>query len=176
MLSEEGIAATSIHGDRNQEDRTRALRDFREGRCSVLVATDVASRGLDVSGIGHVVNLDLPRHFEDYVHRIGRTGRAGAMGRSTSFYTDRDSFLVTQIQKTLKEMEKGNTVHVATGKAQRQREAEVREAFKRGYASPEVRKEGSSVPSVAVEDQFRHMSAPLRDVSSSGAADAAWDD
>jgi ATP-dependent RNA helicase DDX5/DBP2 len=58
---------------------------------------DVASRGLDVTGIAHVINLDLPRQFEDYVHRIGRTGRAGSTGRATSFYTDRDSFLVAQV-------------------------------------------------------------------------------
>jgi ATP-dependent RNA helicase DDX5/DBP2 len=62
-----------------------------------LVATDVASRGLDVKGISLVVNMDLPRSFEDYVHRIGRTGRAGVQGRSTSFYTDRDSFIVAQV-------------------------------------------------------------------------------
>lgn len=61
------------------------------------MATDVASRGLDVKGIALVVNMDLPRSFEDYVHRIGRTGRAGVQGRSTSFYTDRDSFIVAQV-------------------------------------------------------------------------------
>lgn len=85
---------------------------------------DVASRGLDVTGIAHVINLDLPRQFEDYVHRIGRTGRAGTTGRATSFYTDRDSFLVAQIKHALAELEKGNDLAFATGKAARRKERE----------------------------------------------------
>ena len=88
------------------------------------VLQDVASRGLDVTGIAHVINLDLPRQFEDYVHRIGRTGRAGTTGRATSFYTDRDSFLVAQIKHALAELEKGNDLAFATGKAARRKERE----------------------------------------------------
>ena len=72
-------AATSIHADRSQEERIAALESFRRGETSVLVATDVASRGIDVEGISHVVNYDIPYEPETYVHRIGRTGRAGAV-------------------------------------------------------------------------------------------------
>jgi ATP-dependent RNA helicase DDX5/DBP2 len=117
-----------------QNEREGALRDFRQGRINVLVATDVASRGLDVSGIAHVINLDLPRSFEDYVHRIGRTGRAGTTGRATSFYTDRDSFLVAQIKHALQELEKGNELAFATGKAARKKEREA--AAVRGATVP----------------------------------------
>ncbi|KAH7564723.1 hypothetical protein JRO89_XS09G0014100 [Xanthoceras sorbifolium] len=89
-LVAQGLHAVALHGGRSQSERESALRDFRNGSTNILVATDVASRGLDVTGVAHVVNLDLPKTMEDYVHRIGRTGRAGSMGKATSFYTDRD--------------------------------------------------------------------------------------
>ncbi|XP_064386296.1 probable ATP-dependent RNA helicase DDX43 isoform X3 [Halichondria panicea] len=82
-----GIEAQCIHGDREQYDREQALDDFKTGRVHILIATDVASRGLDIVDITHVVNFDFPRHIEDYVHRIGRTGRAGRTGKSLSFIT-----------------------------------------------------------------------------------------
>ncbi|MDQ6770691.1 MAG: DEAD/DEAH box helicase, partial [Gemmatimonadota bacterium] len=79
-LEEEEIAATAMHADKSQGERTRALEDFKSGKIRVLVATDIAQRGLDVSGISHVINYDVPQQPEDYVHRIGRTGRAAATG------------------------------------------------------------------------------------------------
>ncbi|KAI6651762.1 DEAD-box ATP-dependent RNA helicase 20-like [Oopsacas minuta] len=82
-----GIDAQSIHGDRVQEDREQALDDFKSGRVKILVATDVASRGLDIPNVTYVVNFDFPVHIEDYVHRIGRTGRAGKTGKSLTFFT-----------------------------------------------------------------------------------------
>jgi ATP-dependent RNA helicase RhlE len=84
-LNFSGITATAIHGNKAQNQRQRALDAFRTGRCRVLVATDVAARGLDVDGISHVFNFDLPNEPEAYVHRIGRTGRAGAKGLAISF-------------------------------------------------------------------------------------------
>jgi len=89
-LSREGIPSDVMHSDRNMKHRTRALDRFAEGDVRVLVATDVAQRGLDVDGISHVVNYDVPRDPEDYVHRIGRTGRAGSTGWAVTFVTAAD--------------------------------------------------------------------------------------
>lgn len=84
-LSRSGWSATQIHGDRTQSQRNSALRSFREGRHRVLVATDVAARGIDVANVAHVVNYDLPKEAEDFVHRVGRTGRASARGVASTF-------------------------------------------------------------------------------------------
>ncbi|MCB5161072.1 DEAD/DEAH box helicase [Marinomonas algarum] len=84
LLEDAGIRASAIHGNKSQGARTRALSDFKEGRIRILVATDIAARGLDIEQLPHVVNFDLPDVAEDYVHRIGRTGRAGATGKAIS--------------------------------------------------------------------------------------------
>jgi ATP-dependent RNA helicase RhlE len=85
-----GIKTGTIHSNRSQNQRLRALKDFKSGAVRVLVATDIAARGIDVDGISHVVNYDFPMHAEDYVHRIGRTGRAHAVGDAISFVTPED--------------------------------------------------------------------------------------
>lgn len=85
-LREHQFAATSIHGDRSQYEREAALKSFRSGRTPILVATDVAARGLDIPHVTHVINYDLPTDIDDYVHRIGRTGRAGKKGLATAFF------------------------------------------------------------------------------------------
>jgi ATP-dependent RNA helicase RhlE len=89
-LESSGIKAGTIHSNRSQNQRLRALKDFKSGAVRVLVATDIAARGIDVDGISHVVNYDFPMHSEDYVHRIGRTGRAHAVGDAISFITPED--------------------------------------------------------------------------------------
>jgi ATP-dependent RNA helicase RhlE len=89
-LESSGIKTGSIHSNRSQNQRLRALKDFKSGAVRVLVATDIAARGIDVDGISHVVNYDFPMHSEDYVHRIGRTGRAHAIGDAISFVTPED--------------------------------------------------------------------------------------
>lgn len=104
LLSETKISSTSIHGDRLQSERETALRDFRSGKRKVLVATSVAARGLDIKGVTHVINYDLPKEAQDYVHRIGRTGRVGNRGKSTSFYDpENDSHLAPELAKILKD-------------------------------------------------------------------------
>lgn len=90
FLIEFGLAAVAIHGDKTQHDREKALNSFRTGKKPILVATDVAARGLDIHNIEHVVNCDLPSRIDDYVHRIGRTGRAGNRGIATSFVNEKD--------------------------------------------------------------------------------------
>jgi ATP-dependent RNA helicase RhlE len=85
LLKDRGFKAESIHGDKNQSARQRALKTFKDDKTQILVATDVAARGLDISGVSHVINFDLPATYEDYVHRIGRTGRAGKKGKAYTF-------------------------------------------------------------------------------------------
>jgi len=100
-LAREGVKATAIHGDRSQSQRNHALRGFQEGHFRVLVATDVAARGIHVEGISHVVNYDLPQVPEDFIHRVGRTGRAGARGTASTFATRSERGEVAHIERTL---------------------------------------------------------------------------
>ncbi|HSJ80865.1 MAG TPA: DEAD/DEAH box helicase [Thiobacillus sp.] len=109
LLSESGFASDALHGDMQQGQRNRALQRLREGRTRVLVATDVAARGIDIAGISHVINFDLPRQAEDYVHRIGRTGRAGRTGIAVSFAGMREAGLVKNIERYT-----GNRIEVHT--------------------------------------------------------------
>jgi ATP-dependent RNA helicase RhlE len=101
-LDREGVDATAIHGDRTQQERERALESFKSGEVRVLVATDVAARGLDIEALPQVVNFELPMHAQDYVHRIGRTGRAGLEGHAISLVSFEEEDQLKQINKLLK--------------------------------------------------------------------------
>lgn len=101
-LNDNNIPATSIHGDRNQAEREDALLGFKKGVTPIMVATNVAARGLDIKDVLHVINYDLPGDIDEYVHRIGRTARAGNTGNATSFYTDRDDGIAYDLVKLLK--------------------------------------------------------------------------
>ena len=101
QLERDGVAATAIHGDKSQPQRTRALADFKSGKVAVLVATDVAARGLDIDALPHVVNFELPMVAEDYLHRIGRTGRAGIGGDAVSLVSAEEQPLLAQIERML---------------------------------------------------------------------------
>jgi ATP-dependent RNA helicase DDX3X len=103
FLLNQSFPATSIHGDRTQRERERALEMFRTGRCPVMVATAVAARGLDIPNVTHVVNYDLPTDIDDYVHRIGRTGRAGNTGIATAFFNRGNRGVVRDLLELLKE-------------------------------------------------------------------------
>ncbi|HEX7152155.1 MAG TPA: DEAD/DEAH box helicase [Thermoanaerobaculia bacterium] len=96
------ISCATIHSNRSQSQRVAALTAFKNGTCRVLVATDIAARGIDVEAISHVVNFDFPMHPEDYVHRIGRTGRADAIGDAISFVTQDDEQYVRLLEKTIR--------------------------------------------------------------------------
>ncbi|MGJ3248357.1 MAG: DEAD/DEAH box helicase [Elainellaceae cyanobacterium] len=102
QLAKDGLKTTTIHGNKSQAARTRALKDFKQGKVRVLVATDVASRGLDIDQLPHVVNFELPHVPEDYVHRIGRTGRAGNEGRAVSLVSKDEYPLLRSIETLLK--------------------------------------------------------------------------
>jgi ATP-dependent RNA helicase RhlE len=102
-LEQEGMKAVAIHGDKTQQERMAALDAFKKGEIDILVATDVAARGLDITDLPCVINYDLPYNAEDYVHRIGRTGRAGASGDALSIYSDKDERLLADIEKLIKQ-------------------------------------------------------------------------
>eukprot|EP00096_Caligus_rogercresseyi_P012779 TRINITY_DN5464_c0_g1_i1.p1 TRINITY_DN5464_c0_g1~~TRINITY_DN5464_c0_g1_i1.p1 ORF type:complete len:437 (+),score=138.67 TRINITY_DN5464_c0_g1_i1:101-1312(+) len=107
-LSENKFPTTSIHGDRLQSQREGALNDFRSGRFPILVSTAVAARGLDIKGVEHVVNYDLPKTVDEYVHRVGRTGRVGNKGRATSFYDGNEASDRSLTQELIKLLKQGD--------------------------------------------------------------------
>lgn len=98
-----GLAATAIHGDKVQMERERALKSFKSGATPIMVATDVAARGLDIPHVAHVINFDLPKAIDDYVHRIGRTGRAGKSGLATAFFNDGNLSLAKSLVELMQE-------------------------------------------------------------------------
>jgi ATP-dependent RNA helicase RhlE len=102
-LENAGNQVNAIHGNKSQPQRERALREFRTGRARILVATDIAARGIDVTGVSHVVNFDLPAEAESYVHRIGRTARAGAQGIAIAFCDPEELGLLRQIERLIKQ-------------------------------------------------------------------------
>jgi ATP-dependent RNA helicase RhlE len=102
ILDKKGIRAAAIHGNKSQNARQKALKGFKEGSVRVLVATDIAARGIDISGLEHVINYELPNISETYVHRIGRTGRAEASGSSISFCSADERGYLKDIEKLIK--------------------------------------------------------------------------
>ncbi|MGA2353828.1 MAG: DEAD/DEAH box helicase [Terriglobales bacterium] len=101
-LERDGFSCAMIHGDRTQSQRNGALSGFQEGRYQVLVATDIASRGLHCDDVAHVINYDLPKMAEDFIHRVGRTGRAGSQGRASTLFTAAENLALRDIERTLK--------------------------------------------------------------------------
>ena len=102
VLASAGIESAAIHGNKSQGQRERALGGFRDGTCRALIATDIAARGIDVEGVTHVVNFDLPNIPESYVHRIGRTARAGAAGIAISFCDQEERAYLRDIERTIR--------------------------------------------------------------------------
>ena len=114
-LGQSGIAAEAIHGNKSQGQRERALAAFRDGKVKTLVATDIAARGIDVDGISHVVNFDLPNVPETYVHRIGRTARAGAEGIAISLCDGEETAFLRDIEKLIRMLDPDDRQALATG-------------------------------------------------------------
>jgi superfamily II DNA/RNA helicase len=122
-LRRHGFAASQIHGDMEQSERLKELDRFKAGEINILVASDVAARGLDIKGVSHVFNFDVPWHPDDYVHRIGRTGRAGAKGKAFTLVTAEDAEAVENIEKLT-----GQKIpRIGRAEPAEAREAEVRE-------------------------------------------------
>lgn len=110
QLSAQGHSVAALHGDMSQRERNRTLLNLRNGNVRILVATDVAARGIDVRGVSHVINFDLPKFAEDYVHRIGRTGRGGSSGIAISFASNRDAQLLKRIERYTDQSLKMHTI------------------------------------------------------------------
>jgi len=139
QLQRDGINADAIHGNKSQNARIRALEDFKEGKVKVLVATDIAARGLDIEELPHVVNFDLSHIAEDYVHRIGRTGRAGSTGEAVSLVCAEDRPLLAAIEKLINRKIEVRSVEGFEG--ERRREA-PRAQERAPQAEPKGRKRG----------------------------------
>jgi superfamily II DNA/RNA helicase len=121
-LERDGFRTSALHGDKSQDERLKALEGFKQGEVDLLVCTDVAARGLDIKDVPAVFNFDIPFNAEDYVHRIGRTGRAGALGHAISFVSGSDQRLVGDIEKLLKAKINLETVSVEQDRSRERRE------------------------------------------------------
>jgi superfamily II DNA/RNA helicase len=140
QLSAQGHSVAALHGDMSQRERNRTLLNLRNGTVRILVATDVAARGIDVRGVSHVINFDLPKFAEDYVHRIGRTGRGGAQGIAISFASNRDAQLLKRIERYTDQSLKMHTIEglepkfkMRTGGSERSGSGEPRRSSGGGF-------------------------------------------
>jgi len=135
-LNQQGIHAAMIHGDRSQSQRTSALTGFQQGRYRVLVATDLASRGIHVQDIAHVINYDLPEVAENFIHRVGRTGRAGEHGVASTLFTRDQRSDLFQLERTLgTRMERLSLSGAAPQRPQRDEQVRQRTSFSPSAAS-----------------------------------------
>ena len=139
-LQSHGFASGEIHGDMDQSSRIAELNRFKAGEVNILVASDVAARGLDIKGVSHVFNFDTPWHPDDYVHRIGRTGRAGAKGRAFTFVTDDDAEAIANVEKLTESKIKPfgkEDVRVELVEAEPKRESDRKRSDERKADAPE---------------------------------------
>ena len=140
-LKRKGVEAAGIHGDKSQNARQTALNRFRTGECRVLVATDIAARGIDVAGLSHVINYDMPMEPEAYIHRIGRTGRAGRTGKAISFCCIDEVKQLNQVEKLigkrLHEEKSDWPMEITTPTPPRVREPRPAKVDRMGNARPE---------------------------------------
>ncbi|HEY5260394.1 MAG TPA: DEAD/DEAH box helicase [Rhabdochlamydiaceae bacterium] len=153
-LYKDGRPVAPLHGGMTQKQRTRTIKQLRDGDIRILVATDVAARGIDVQTVSHVINFDLPRCTEDYVHRIGRTGRAGATGTALAFAASRDSQLVRDIEKFIG---RKITPHTIPGMEAKMKPQQSFEQAPRGQAP-----RGQAQQRPAPKGQYPRKGAPKR--------------
>jgi superfamily II DNA/RNA helicase len=171
QLERDGIVASAIHGDKSQNERMQALEAFKRGELEALVATDVAARGLDIVELPTVINFDLPFSAEDYVHRIGRTGRAGASGDALSLCTPHERKQLADIEKLIKRPLDVETLSVTSparepshGRSEGRARYDSDERGERGRrrAAPVERHHTRSVPKAAEDDFFSKPYEPAQ--------------
>jgi ATP-dependent RNA helicase RhlE len=151
-LEQAGIKAAAIHGDKTQQERIAALDAFKSGEIDVLVATDVAARGLDITDLPCVINYDLPYNAEDYVHRIGRTGRAGATGDALSVFSDKDERLLVDIEKLIKQtITRGELTGFVPSRARPERSFERSSGSNSSSAGGSAERHGEAQPDRSAE-------------------------
>jgi len=146
FLDKQHIKASAIHGNKSQAAREKALEGFRQGKIKVLVATDIAARGIDIVGITHVINYDIPNHPESYVHRIGRTARAGREGTAISFCDRSEASLLKDIEKVIKmklPVDEAHPFHNVKASAEAKSALGVKERPKSGYKTTPKPRQGS---------------------------------
>jgi superfamily II DNA/RNA helicase len=137
LLQKDGVAADAIHGDKSQQERIKALEAFKQGSVTVLIGTDVAARGLDIDQLPMVINYEIPHAPEDYVHRIGRTGRAGASGTAISLVSPEEEKYLAEIEKLIKiEIDKEAVPHISSAHKPVQREHRERKSHTPRVAPP----------------------------------------
>ena len=163
-LERDGLKTAALHGDKSQDERLKALDAFKKGEVELLVCTDVAARGLDIKDVPAVFNIDVPFNAEDYVHRIGRTGRAGASGLAISFAAPSDNRLVSDIEKLIKTKIELEPLELGAGRGRSDRGERGAERGERAYESrrPPREDEGRSRPPVRTERSERAPRAPAR--------------
>jgi len=125
LIESLGLSTTTLQGGLAQDVREECLQEFRDGKAQVLVATDVAGRGIDVKGVTHVINFDLPKDIDSYTHRIGRTGRAGASGLATSFLTNDDADIMYDLKRMLQETNNSVPSELANHEASRNKPGSI---------------------------------------------------
>jgi superfamily II DNA/RNA helicase len=165
QLQKQGVNADAIHGDKTQDERMKALEGFKKGEIEVLVATDVAARGLDIVELPFVINYDVPFNAEDYVHRIGRTGRAGASGVAIMLMTGADERGVAAIEKLTKQKFTPDSVDVER-RAPRRERGDRPERSERGERSERPARESrgyAPTPSKPVDEFFLKPYEPTAD-------------
>ncbi|HEY0876958.1 MAG TPA: DEAD/DEAH box helicase, partial [Zeimonas sp.] len=160
QLSRDGIPALAIHGNKSQNARTRALAEFKAGTLQTLVATDIAARGLDIVELPHVVNFDLPNVAEDYVHRIGRTGRAGAEGEAVSLVSPDENGLLRDIERLLRREIRRETIAGFQLDPNARNEPEVDDRPPRPPRGGQRRAGGGQQRSIPSSGHLRSMTAP----------------
>ena len=156
-----GYQVETLHGDLSQTQRDRVMRRFRSGQADILIATDVAARGLDIPDVSHVINYDMPESAEAYVHRIGRTGRAGRAGEAITLVTPRETRWLRQIERIIKARIEPRRLPTASDVAERRREALKQQILSRAEERGQLQPSTSHVADLGEEHDVSEIAAAI---------------